>query len=47
MIPRFILQPLIENAVEHGMNYENGQYFISVTVAATDENIRISVEDTG
>lgn len=47
MIPRFILQPLIENAVEHGMNYENGQYFISVTVAATDENICISVEDTG
>lgn len=46
-IPRFILQPLIENAVEHGMNYQNGQYLIDVTVVASDENIRIAVKDAG
>lgn len=47
MVPRLILQPIIENAFEHGLEnkLENGE--ISVTFNTYDNYLRISVEDNG
>lgn len=46
-LPRFILQPIIENAVQHGMDSTNQPFMISITAAAEDENIQIKVCNNG
>lgn len=46
-IPRFILQPLVENAIFHGMNYEKVSQ-ISVSILSAGEGLfRIQVRDNG
>ncbi|HMR93721.1 MAG TPA: histidine kinase [Chitinophagaceae bacterium] len=47
LIPRFILQPLVENAVKHGLRATGQLTEISVEVKPEGEHIRISVADTG
>ncbi|MFD0713171.1 sensor histidine kinase [Paenibacillus sp. GCM10027626] len=46
-IPRLILQPIIENAYKHGLEeiVEHGK--LTIRFAATDEQLRIIVEDNG
>jgi len=44
-IPRFILQPIVENALYHGLGDEAG--VIEVTVAAQDGYMNIQVKDNG
>ena len=46
-IPRFIIQPLVENAVKHGISklVEGGEIKVSITKEAN--NIIIAVADTG
>ncbi|MDF2963257.1 MAG: histidine kinase [Paenibacillus sp.] len=44
-VPRFFLQPIIENALIHGLSQRNG--IIRLQVSADEEYIRIRVEDTG
>lgn len=46
-VPYLCLQPLVENAVQHGL--EQGRGSVTVTVVATDEayGCRITVEDDG
>jgi len=44
-IPRFILQPMVENALYHGLGDESG--IIEVIVAAQDGFMNIQVKDNG
>ncbi|HZG86043.1 cache domain-containing sensor histidine kinase [Paenibacillus sp.] len=44
-VPRFILQPIIENAYKHGFTQHGGIVFIRVE--KTDESLKITVEDNG
>lgn len=44
-VPRFILQPVIENAYKHGFTHQGGT--ISIQVTKTKHSLRIVIEDNG
>ncbi|MBA0885079.1 sensor histidine kinase [Flavobacterium undicola] len=46
-IPMFILQPLVENAIKHGISKIEGQGEIILKVKKKDNSILISVQDNG
>ncbi len=46
-MPKLILQPLVENAVEHGIEGGSGKGSIHLRIAHTDNEVRIAVEDDG
>ena len=46
-IPMFILQPLVENAIKHGVSKIEGQGQIILKVSKKDNGILISVQDNG
>jgi two-component system, LytTR family, sensor kinase len=47
MIPILSIQPLVENAVKHGIAAKAGRGRVSVTVSTTASGLCVSVEDTG
>ena len=47
LLPRLTLQPLIENAIYHGLKYREDWGKISVNVYSEDEQIIITVADDG
>ena len=48
MIPKLTLQPLVENSIYHGMKIKEGKKgILYVSARREDENIRITVSDTG
>jgi two-component sensor histidine kinase len=47
MIPILSIQPLVENAVKHGIAAKEGPGRVSLTAEKTDLGLRIRVEDTG
>ena len=46
-VPRFILQPLVENAVIHGLEPKEGSGMVRVKIQETSENLVIKVIDNG
>ncbi|MEL7657643.1 MAG: histidine kinase, partial [Bacillota bacterium] len=46
-VPRLILQPLVENAILHGINHEKGSCFIEVSVTISNEKLELAVSDNG
>jgi LytS/YehU family sensor histidine kinase len=46
-IPRFILQPLVENSVKHGMKGNEDNLFIRVQTQMEGQKLSLSVEDDG
>lgn len=46
-VPRLILQPLVENAILHGINHEKGNCLIEVSVKRHQEMLELSVSDNG
>ena len=46
-IPPLTLQPIVENAVKHGMSKSNDPIHISVKTRQTDKSVEITVEDDG
>ena len=46
-IPVLILQPLVENAVRHGISKKKGGGTVTVRIMQKDENISIEIEDDG
>ena len=46
-VPKLILQPLVENAFEHGIRDHSGKGIISLTHRLEGESLIIRVEDNG
>jgi len=46
-VPRMILQPLVENAIKHGIGPRSGQGLIQVSAKKQDKGIWIEVHDNG
>lgn len=46
-IPRFTLQPIVENAIIHGFEGKRGMGIIEVTVKSANDEILIEVKDNG
>lgn len=47
MIPKMILEPVVENCIKHGFAGNFNNALISVTVEYDEKNLRISVKDNG
>jgi len=47
MIPSLLIQPLVENAINHGILKTKGSGIVTISVKSTGERVRISVKDTG
>lgn len=47
MIPRFLLQPLVENALKHGLKNKSSDGVLKVQISGTKERIMVSVYDNG
>jgi LytS/YehU family sensor histidine kinase len=47
LVPRFILQPLVENALQHGAARHAGAARVSVRAAVTGDGLELVVENDG
>ncbi|MGB8451644.1 MAG: histidine kinase [Anaerocolumna sp.] len=47
LLPRFILQPLIENAISHGFETRGGKGHIVISSTAGKDSLRLTIEDDG
>lgn len=45
-VPRFLLQPLVENSIYHGMSEQNGRVVVTV-MPSGEEDVLLRVEDNG
>lgn len=46
-IPSLLIQPLVENAINHGILMTKGPGVVTITVKDMEDKVRISVKDTG
>ncbi len=46
-LPPLVIQPLVENAVVHGLDHVEQGGFVSVRVYREDDNVRIEIKDNG
>ena len=46
-VPSLVLQPLLENVVEHGMARDAGPISVNITVARRGDDLLVEVSDTG
>jgi len=46
-IPRFLIQPLVENALKHGLNNKADNGLLQVTIDKAGENMVIGIADNG
>ena len=46
-VPKFLLQPIIENAILHGFQCRRGEWLINISVQEHDEGVTIIVRDNG
>ncbi|HYI08983.1 MAG TPA: sensor histidine kinase [Thermoanaerobaculia bacterium] len=47
LVPNLVLQPIVENALEHGVNRAGGEGRIEITATRDDERLLLSVRDNG
>jgi sensor histidine kinase YesM len=47
LVPRFLLQPLVENALKHGLAQIAGEGKLRITIGRFDARLRIAVSDNG
>ena len=46
-IPKLLIQPLLENAIFHGVEFKKGEGLIIITARALDGGVAVTVEDNG
>jgi two-component system, LytTR family, sensor kinase len=46
-IPRFLIQPIVENAIKHGISKIAGNGIVKITVAEENNNLIIKIHDNG
>jgi two-component system, LytTR family, sensor kinase len=46
-VPRFLIQPLVENSIKHGLNNKSKNAEIRIRVARNNQRIEIFVYDNG
>lgn len=46
-IPRFLIQPLVENALKHGLNNKAGNGILQIEVAREGHDVAITIADNG
>lgn len=47
LVPRLILQPLIENAIQESMSYLDGRCHLMILIQSFGENVRLKISNTG
>lgn len=47
LVPKFTIQPILENAINHGLRKGFCDNYIKVTIKEIDEGIEISIKDNG
>ncbi|MGC4080662.1 MAG: hypothetical protein QM736_00715 [Vicinamibacterales bacterium] len=47
LVPSMILQPIVENAIEHGISAQTGGSTIAIQTAVTSSFLRLVVHDSG
>lgn len=47
LVPRLILQPLVENAILHGMDLKHGQNELTIRIRTAEEKLYLEVQDSG
>jgi len=47
MVPSFVLQPLVENSIVHGLANERGQFVVSIRAQSINDHIALEVCDSG
>lgn len=47
LVPPFVLQPLVENAIKHGIERRRGQGTVTITAALQGARLTLSVHDDG
>lgn len=47
LVPHFLLQPLVENAVQHGLGRTLGKLTLTIRATVDDEHLHLEVEDDG
>lgn len=47
LLPRLTIQPLVENAIKHGIRHAKGKKIICVEIEIDGRNLKICVQDTG
>ena len=46
-VPPLTVEPLVENAVKHGVTKKRGGGIVTISTSRTDEGVQITVKDTG
>ena len=46
-IPKLLIQPLLENAIFHGVEFKKGEGLIIITARKKDGDVVVTVEDNG
>ena len=47
MVPDMILQPIVENAIKHGVTQRSSPGWVEITATHTDDQLTLAVEDNG
>ena len=47
LLPKLLVQPLVENAIQHGIDMQSGNGMITVIARRQEDSVCIEVEDNG
>lgn len=46
-LPKFTLQPLVENSFEHGLRQKSGEWLVSIRIKKLEKRVGIEIMDNG